>query len=80
MTTDILEIHSDELATATGGLFGPLDAIIGPVQAHDQHIQDCADAKHWEDNARKDPSPGVVAYAKYKRQFCPVSVWDPHSW
>ena len=66
------ELSLVDLAAVNGGLFGPLDLIIGPLQAHEDHRQACRDAKHWEQNARQPGADdGVKNYAKYKRQFCP---------
>ena len=68
----ITQVSDADLSTVNGGLFGPLDLIIGPIQDWSNHDQACKDARHWENNARQPgATDGEKAYAAYKRQFCP---------
>ena len=66
-TADLASIHG-------GGLFGPLDPIVGFFQRREEKKGFCADARHWDDNARKETDPQMKAqakaYADYKRALC----------
>ena len=63
-----------DLASVHGGLFGPLDPVIGFFQRREEKNGFCADARHWDENARKETDPQLKAqaqsYADYKRALC----------
>ena len=76
MKTDdpFLAISDAQLATINGGLFGPLDAVIGPIQRAETKNQYCREAAHWRDNARNATDPATKqqyqSYADYKQALC----------
>lgn len=70
----LLPISDAQLATANGGLFGPLDPIIGWVQRREEKNQYCREAAHWRDNARNATDPATKQqyqnYADYNQALC----------
>jgi len=70
----LLAIPDAQLATIHGGLFGPLDPVIGYFQARETKKGFCQEAAHWRDNARNATDPATKAqyqnYADYKQALC----------
>ncbi len=73
-TTKLDEISTSDLSNVSGGLFGPLDPIIGYFQERDTKRQYCQEAAHWRDNARHESDPAMKKqyqdYASYKQALC----------
>ena len=71
---DFVALSDAQLTAANGGLFGPLDVIIGPIQQAETKKQFCREAAHWRDNARNATDPATKAqyqnYADYKQALC----------
>jgi hypothetical protein len=67
-------ISETQLTAINGGFLGPLDPIIGFVQRREDKRGFCAEARHWDDNARNEKDPQMKAqfqnYADYKRSLC----------
>jgi len=81
MKPQLPSIDAHDLVTVSGGLLGPLDIILAPFQASDEYSRACAQARHWESNARQPgATDGEKAYASYKRQFCPTRWYAPLTW
>ena len=85
MTTDITttlpSIDAHDLTTVSGGLAGPADLILAPIQRANERELACKSLQAAKTEAARRPGDQQAQqWVDYKRQFCPFNPLSPRTW
>jgi len=80
-STSFASLDLAQLSTVNGGLFGPFDVILGPLQQQAERESACKSLQAAKVEARNHPGDKQSQqWVEYKRQFCPFNPLKPSTW